>query len=785
MSNVYYVLLHSGGKIVEDQHGVSYSNSGPPKIVKIRRGMSYQQIRKHMLNAIGKGGHHGTVSITYRFSTNRYPHTNYFYTAVPIIDDESVGLIFDVLQSTPGYTAEFYLEENDAVVDWSYNPMGNTCIGSTSQVQDNADREPYDYGSGTPIYHCEQGFSVDEGMMRQPYSPSRYEDEVGVTGNVNMPLRTGTLDQNMETTNAVQALVENERQLEEVHRLSIVNRDETDDEEEEAHHSLMYEGDDENEDETRPHFQPPSQMFTENTWVFHEDSSPQMPHNNDGWDETEDMQKGLIFSSKQEVIRAVKNFSLRNNYVAEVIESTPKIYAVRCKNGCEWRVRAIKRATHGFFEVTQYKGPHTCLAVSLTQDHPMLDSNLIEHYVRTLVQADPSIKILLLQTRIREKFEGYYPSYAKTWDAKQKAIAKVFGDWDKSFQTLPLWCSAMVDANPGLLSDRHAGLLAAIRNEDLIWQPPYGYHRYCMRHIGANFQKNYRSAKLRDLVKAAASEHQVRKMNIQLERIKELNEEAFKDLEKIPLEVWTAAYDGGRRFGATTTNLSECYNNVLKGARHLPVTSLVQHTFYKCVTYFADRAGQARAKKNAGDQFSKHAMKMFNAWALKCRRHTVTLFDREEGTFEVRTPVNPQYQYKGNHLHSVNLSQRTCTCNKLQNMKIPCSHVQAACRYGGIDPYQFIDTHYTVDKLLATYTALNFHPVLDVPYWRNPGGPALYPNMDRRRGRGRPKTSRMRNEMDWIEIQPKQSCGLCGKEGHNKRRCPSRGGESSSYQQEN
>ena len=57
--------------------------------------------------------------------------------------------------------------------------------------------------------------------------------------------------------------------------------------------------------------------------------------------------------------------------------------------------------------------------------------------------------------------------------------------------------------------------------------------------------------------------------------------------------------------------------------------------------------------------------------------------------------------------------------------------------------------------------------------------------------KGRPKSTRIHNEMDdddrelptslWIENGPKSKCGLCRQEGHNRRRCLTRNVESTSY----
>ena len=67
----------------------------------------------------------------------------------------------------------------------------------------------------------------------------------------------------------------------------------------------------------------------------------------------------------------------------------------------------------------------------------------------------------------------------------------------------------------------------------------------------------------------------------------------------------------------------------------------------------------------------------------------------------------------------------------------------------------------------------SFMPIHDKGYWRNVESPRLIPNPAQKRGRGRLKATRIRNEMDWIEHQSGlPSCRICHEEGHNRRRCP-------------
>ena len=50
---------------------------------------------------------------------------------------------------------------------------------------------------------------------------------------------------------------------------------------------------------------------------------------------------------------------------------------------------------------------------------------------------------------------------------------------------------------------------------------------------------------------------------------------------------WARAHDeGGWRYGDMTSNMVECFNNVLKGVRSLPVTAFLQYTFFKLNEYF-------------------------------------------------------------------------------------------------------------------------------------------------------------------------------------------------------
>ena len=77
-----------------------------------------------------------------------------------------------------------------------------------------------------------------------------------------------------------------------------------------------------------------------------------------------------------------------------------------------------------------------------------------------------------------------------------------------------------------------------------------------------------------------------------------------------------------------TMNIAECINGVLKGARMLRITALVQLTFYQCVSYFATRRGEIRARMACGHMYTEYAVNKFTRTEAKASRHTMSIISR-------------------------------------------------------------------------------------------------------------------------------------------------------------
>ncbi|KAF7807039.1 serine/threonine-protein phosphatase 7 long form-like protein [Senna tora] len=50
-----------------------------------------------------------------------------------------------------------------------------------------------------------------------------------------------------------------------------------------------------------------------------------------------------------------------------------------------------------------------------------------------------------------------------------------------------------------LISDRHPSILSAVSDPRTMWQPPYGHHVFCIRHLASNLNKKYNDSNLKNL----------------------------------------------------------------------------------------------------------------------------------------------------------------------------------------------------------------------------------------------------------------------------------------------
>ncbi|RYR37533.1 hypothetical protein Ahy_A09g042411 [Arachis hypogaea] len=428
---------------------------------------------------------------------------------------------------------------------------------------------------------------------------------------------------------------------------------------------------------------------------------------------------GMEFSSREAIIKAVKEYTIRRSVDYRVYESEPMTFYAKC---------------------TQY-------GATISQDHSKLDSITIAEAIKLLVEADPSIKVKSVIAEVQSKF-NYTVSYWKAWLAKQRAVEKIFGGWEASYEALPIWMEAMCHKEPsavvhfetmpayqgddlvgdirvdgthlygkykgcllvavsqdgnnnivpivfaivegetsdawhfflsnlrqhvvtrdgvGLISDRHESINAAVERSNGAWSPPRAFHMFCIRHIESNFLRKFKAPYLQKLVVNIGYSRTVREYEVRYQRLREQN---------------------------------------------------IQ----------------------------------------------VSCFDRQNEVFEVR-------EMRSGLEFAVDLRGLRCDCGEFQVDRIPCRHVFACCANQRLDWQLYVHDVYKMDQVRRVYRA-RFRPLGNHTTWPAYNGPRFIPNPYLRRvTKGRPRMTRFLNEMDTRMLRRPRRCTLCGAEGHSRSRC--------------
>ena len=160
-------------------------------------------------------------------------------------------------------------------------------------------------------------------------------------------------------------------------------------------------------------------------------------------------------------------------------------------------------------------------------------------------------------------------------------------------------------------------------------------------------------------------------------------------IDRIPLQKWTQAYDGGSRFGHMTTNLAECMNSVLKRARSLPICALIKATFERTATWFVERGVKADSMLRAGHQYTEEINAIIRKNQQQAGMCQVRRYSRENNEFQVQEMFSP-HDHRLPMSFTVRLNDWWCDCGHFQALRLPCHHVIDVCSFSHIDLTSYI-----------------------------------------------------------------------------------------------
>ena len=203
---------------------------------------------------------------------------------------------------------------------------------------------------------------------------------------------------------------------------------------------------------------------------------------------------------------------------------------------------------------------------------------------------------------------------------------------------------------------------------------------------------------LKNFICKAALPTTQHKFNRHMAIIGRINFKAQQWLEVILLELWALSHYGVRRYGIMTTNMSEVFNSVLKGARNLPITALVQLTFFCINSYFVARKKQGTKRLASDDQYTSFVDAQIKVRAVQARSMEIVFYNHIYGRFHVKS--------RSGRTQRLNLHVQKCTCGKTLAYEFPCSYIIAACHHRYVDFQLFVQGYYTTQSYYDTWASL-------------------------------------------------------------------------------
>ncbi|XP_057432753.1 uncharacterized protein LOC130725552 [Lotus japonicus] len=102
-------------------------------------------------------------------------------------------------------------------------------------------------------------------------------------------------------------------------------------------------------------------------------------------------------------------------------------------------------------------------------------------------------------------------------------------------------------------------------------------HRVCVKHVYGNWRKKYPGMEMKGALWAAARACTVPQFDRAMEKLKEMNEQAWMDLCQIPVKQWSRAHFSTNSLcDLQVNNMCEAFNMAILEHRDKPIISLVE-----------------------------------------------------------------------------------------------------------------------------------------------------------------------------------------------------------------
>ncbi|XP_016207126.1 uncharacterized protein LOC107647572 [Arachis ipaensis] len=466
----------------------------------------------------------------------------------------------------------------------------------------------------------------------------------------------------------------------------------------------------------------------------------------------------------------------------------------------------------------RYNGSHTCTRATISQDHSKLDSITIAEAIKPLVEADPSLKVKSVIAEVQSKF-NYTVSYRKAWLAKQRAVEKIFGGWEASFEALSIWFEAMCHKDPSAVV--HFETMPAYQGDELVgdiqvlhrvfwsYYPCIRAFRHCKPIVqvdGTHLYGKYKGC----LLVAVSQDGNNNIVPIAFAIVEGETSDAWHFfLSNLRQHVVT--WDGvglisdrhesinaavERSNGAWSPPrafhmfcIRHIKSNFLRKFKALYLQKLVVNIGYsRTVREYEVRYQQLRERGEAYTNWLNRIPREQYALAfdggyrwghmttnlVECINSVLKGYSRTVREYEVRyQQLRERGEAYTNWLNRIPREQlnELFTRRAEAEARINAGHVFSEVVTSKLHANQLASGNIQMDQVRRVYRA-RFRLLGNPTTWPAYNGPRFVPNPYLRRvSKGRPRMTRFLNEMDMRMLRRPRRCTLCGAEGHSRSRC--------------
>ncbi|XP_057791225.1 uncharacterized protein LOC131008359 [Salvia miltiorrhiza] len=212
-----------------------------------------------------------------------------------------------------------------------------------------------------------------------------------------------------------------------------------------------------------------------------------------------------------------------------------------------------------------------------------------------------------------------------------------------------------------VMSDMQKGLMEAVKEVT-----PQAEHRWCARHIYANWSKKWRGEEFKKRFWTAAWSSYPMEFKMNMAKLSAINKKATTDLLQYPSEHWCRAFQSSRcSTYMVDNNISESFNSSISDARHKPIISILEDIRMIVMSRIRDRKS------------------VVNTWKTEWCPNALKLFDsNKQESMECNVLWNGDNGYEvtdGENKHIVFVDTKKCTCQMWELSGILSSHLNHTC----------------------------------------------------------------------------------------------------------